>query len=110
MGFHVGHTFDGSVDKLSLSFGRHKGPQGSGVRSKTLRAGQHVRIDGRDEVFLILRVDKTRHLADLLRQGAVRKVQAGVPMALLSAVESSAPQAGDNFKGTDDAELSEQAS
>ncbi|UWZ86561.1 hypothetical protein [Occallatibacter riparius] len=93
-----------------MSVGRRKGPQASAVPKNALRAGQHVRIDGREEVFLILRVDKIRHLADLLRQGAVRKVQAGVPLALLSAVESAASQTGDTSQAIDNAQLSEQAS
>lgn len=48
-----------------------------------IHAGQHVCIEGRDEVFVVLRVDRKRHLADLLRLGAVHKVEAGVPLTLL---------------------------
>ena len=106
----MGNTFDSGVDKLGSSLGRHNGSQQPSVPTKALRAGQQVRIDGRDEVYLILRVDKTRHLADLLRQGAVRKVQAGVPLALLSAVDMSAGQTRDAAESVDDSQLSEQAS
>ncbi|HEY3706563.1 MAG TPA: hypothetical protein VGL22_15990 [Terracidiphilus sp.] len=73
-----------------MSDGRQKSqPQLSVVRTPAPRAGQYVRIGGREEVFLILRVDKTRHLADLLRRGAVRKVEGGVPLALLRVVPSA---------------------
>jgi hypothetical protein len=106
----VGNTLNGSVDKSVLSVGKRNGMAESSVARKTLRTGQHVRIDGRDEVYLILRVDKTRHLADLLRQGAVRKVQAGVPLALLSLVDTSTTEAGNAAGAVDDAQLSQQAS
>jgi hypothetical protein len=69
------------------------------------RAGQHVRVAGRGEVFLILRVDRKRHLADLLSHGAVRKVEQGVPLALLRVVE---PNAGDTGHGA--SKLSREAS
>ncbi len=52
----------------------------------TPRTGQKVQIDGRSEVFVVLRVDARRQLADLLRQGSVRKVEAGIPLALLRVV------------------------
>jgi hypothetical protein len=83
-------------------------------RNQFPRAGQHVRIDGRDEVFVILRVDKTRHLADLLRQGSVRKVESGIPLALLcvvpheSLLEGSDPDL--DFYPDLDLDLSERAS
>ena len=100
----MGNTDLNSIDKLALSVGRQKSQQQS---TTTPRAGQYVRIGDRDEVFLVLRVDKTRHLADLLRQGAVHKVQAGVPLALLSVVDTSASRAEES---SEDAQLSEQAS
>jgi hypothetical protein len=46
-----------------------------------------VQIAGRKEVFVVLRVDRQRHLADLLRHGSVNKVEAGVPVASLRPVE-----------------------
>lgn len=70
------------------------------------RPGQHVQIDGRDEVFVILRIDKTRHLADLLRQGAVRRVEFGIPLALLRVVRSAAAA----LESIDKNDLTEQAS
>jgi hypothetical protein len=79
--------------------------QTSATQAGSLRAGQHVRIAGRGEVFLILRVDRARHLADLLRHGAVRKVEPGVRLALLRVVESNAEDTG---RGT--TKLSRQAS
>jgi len=45
-----------------------------------------VRIDGESEVFTVLRVDRERHLADLLRDGPVRKMETGVPIASLIVV------------------------
>jgi hypothetical protein len=110
LGFCVGHTFNDNSNKLALCVGGPNRQHESSVQNKTLRAGQHVRIDGRAEVYLILRVDRTRHLADLLRQGAVRKVQAGVPLALLTAVYVAAARTGELSEADDDAQFSEQAS
>lgn len=54
---------------------------------ETPRVGQHVRIEGRrDQVFVVLRVDEARHVADLLRLGSVHKIEAGVPLASLRLV------------------------
>jgi hypothetical protein len=107
----VGNTIIRSVDKSALSSGGHnRQQQVSTSQAGSPRAGLHVRIAGRDEIFLILRVDRTRHLADLLRHGAVRKVQAGVPLALLHVVETKAAPTGKSLESRDDSELSEQAS
>jgi hypothetical protein len=51
--------------------------------------GQRVQIEGAGEVCVVLRIDHRRHLADLLRLGAVRKVETGIPLALLTAAEDS---------------------
>ena len=53
------------------------------------RVGGLVLIEGRKETFLVLRIDQDRHLADLLRLGTVRKVEAGIPLALLRPVLES---------------------
>lgn len=45
-----------------------------------------MKIDGEKEVFTLLRVDGERHVADLLRDGKVRKVETGIPLALLRVV------------------------
>lgn len=50
-----------------------------------------MRVDGREEVFVILRVDKTRNIADLLRLGAVHKVESGVPLSLLRVAAKERP-------------------
>ena len=55
------------------------------------RIGQKVQIEGRNEVFVVLRVDGQRQLADLLRHGAVRRVEAGIPLALLRVVKEAEP-------------------
>jgi hypothetical protein len=34
-------------------------------------------------MFVILRIDEERHLADLLRLGSVHKVESGVPLGTL---------------------------
>lgn len=52
-------------------------------RTSPWRAGQRVRIAGEREVFTVLRVDPHRYLADLLREGAVHTVEAGIPLAVL---------------------------
>jgi hypothetical protein len=49
-----------------------------------------VQIDGRQEVFVVLRVDPETRLADLLGQGTVRKIETGVPVDLLKPL----PEAG----------------
>jgi hypothetical protein len=54
--------------------------------------GQRVQIEAGREVFVVLRVDHQRHLADLLRPGAVRKV----PLVLLTLADE--PQAMDEMK------------
>jgi hypothetical protein len=55
-------------------------------RCNPLLPGQQVQIEGRDEVFVVLRVDHARHLADLLRKCKVRKVETGIPLVLLRLV------------------------
>jgi hypothetical protein len=53
----------------------------------TPRVGQQVEIVGRrDDVFVVLRVDESRHLADLLRLGPVHKMETGVPLTALRVV------------------------
>lgn len=51
--------------------------------------GQNVQLEGRKEVFVVLRVDLARHVADLLRLGSVRKVEAGISLMLLHPVNAS---------------------
>jgi hypothetical protein len=48
-----------------------------------VRAGLRVTVEGESDLFTVLRVDRTRYLADLLRDGAVRKVQSNIPLTLL---------------------------
>lgn len=48
-----------------------------------IHAGQRVHIDGRPEEYVVLHIDRQRHLADVLRQTTVRRVEIGVPLALL---------------------------
>ena len=59
---------------------------GGHVVEPVVRVGGLVRVDGHKETFLVLRIDHERHLADLLRQGTVRKVEAGIPLTLLRPV------------------------
>ena len=65
---------------------RQSSSKPSGAYGFTPRAGLRVQIEGRSEVFIVLRVDKARHLTDLLRLGRVRKVESGIPAALLRVV------------------------
>jgi hypothetical protein len=51
-----------------------------------VRAGQRVRLDGEPGIYTVLRVDPRRHLADILREGDLHKVEAGIPVALLHAL------------------------
>ena len=52
-----------------------------------LRTGQRVQIQGETGEFTILRVDRERHVADLLPDGAIRKIEAGIPLSLLQVKE-----------------------
>jgi hypothetical protein len=54
-----------------------------------VRAEQRVRLDGEPGIYTVLRIDPRRHLADLLREGDVRKVETGIPFALLHALNES---------------------
>jgi hypothetical protein len=69
---------------------------GSPASAPLFHAGQKVRLQGREEAFIVLRVDRKRHLADLLREGSVRKVETGIPLALLRPPEE--PEAVGEFE------------
>jgi hypothetical protein len=73
---------------------KHAHTRGRGTWN--LRPGQRVRIDGERDTFIVLRVDTQRHLADLLRDGEVRKVEGGIPMSVLRVV--SEPGDRDEFE------------
>lgn len=76
---------------FSARLGQDQFSTGSGAQTNFARAGQQVQIVGRDDVYIVLRVDKKRHLADLLGQGSVRKVETGIPLALLRVVAEPGP-------------------
>lgn len=83
----------GTAVKRSAILGRFSAGTGKenlsatpGGQTNTIRAGQQVNIEGGAETYVVLRVDKSRHLADLLGQGSVRKVETGIPLALLRVV------------------------
>jgi hypothetical protein len=57
-----------------------------------LLPGQRVRIEGRNGEFLVLHVDQTRHVADLLRTGPVSKVQTGIPIASICVIGRPYPE------------------
>lgn len=76
---------------LSSKSGKEHAASSGNPAVSPIHAGQHVRIDGKDEVFVVLRIDRTRHLADLLRLGAVHKVEAGVPLTLLRVTQEPEP-------------------
>jgi hypothetical protein len=76
------------IDILVLSYSGHR-PHFDRLKqenSKAIRPGQQVRIDGRREIFVVLRIDRERHLADLLRQGSLRTVQSGIHLSALRVV------------------------
>jgi hypothetical protein len=76
------------IDLLVLSSKRLKGKTAKVETGEetAVYAGMHVQVQGHDETFLVLRVDRERHLADLLRYGKVNKVETGVPLTLLRVV------------------------
>jgi len=45
--------------------------------------GQRVCVMGERGEYMIIRVDRKRHLADLMHMGAVRRVEEGVPLQAL---------------------------
>jgi hypothetical protein len=48
-----------------------------------VHVGMRVTIERRTEYFIVLRIDRERNLADLMRLGPLRKVENGIPLALL---------------------------
>ncbi|UWZ86419.1 hypothetical protein [Occallatibacter riparius] len=54
------------------------------MQNRPIIPGQKVQIEGVGEICVVLRVDHLRHLADLLRLGTLRKVETGIPLALLT--------------------------
>jgi hypothetical protein len=54
--------------------------------------GQCVQIEEGGEVFILLRVDRKRHLADLLRPSSVNKVETGIPLAALRLFREPIPE------------------
>ena len=82
-------TFESCVEDFILSARRQKShfQREASRRMDTPRIGQRVQIEGlRDQVFVVLKIDTARHLADLLRLGAVHKMESGVPLAALRVV------------------------
>ena len=65
------------------------------LKSSDIIPGQKVQIEGAGPVCVVLRVDRQRHLADLLRLGALRKVESGIPLALLTPADESNQQSDD---------------
>ena len=59
--------------------------------------GRRVQIEGAGDVCVVLHVDRVRHVAELLRLGAVRTVESGIPLVLLTPVEQE-PEAMDEMK------------
>ena len=57
-----------------------------------LLPGQRVRIEGRNEEFLVLQVDQNLRVADLLRTGSVSRVLAGIPIASMCVVSEPYPE------------------
>ncbi len=47
------------------------------------RVGQGVRIDARDDVFVVLRTDLDRGTADVLRVSGVRQIEGGIPLGMM---------------------------
>jgi hypothetical protein len=57
-----------------------------------LLPGQRVRIEGRNEEFLVLQVDQNLRVAQLLRTGSVSKVLSGISIALMCVVSEPYPE------------------
>lgn len=61
--------------------------RGNAVKSEpgvgSPRAGKRVRVEGRSEDFIVLRVDAERQTADLLSEGHVRQIVEDVPWLIL---------------------------
>lgn len=63
----------------------------AGRRGSDLLPGQTVQIGGAGEEFVVLRVDRERRVADLLRKGSVSSVETGIPLMLLTLLSDPAP-------------------
>jgi hypothetical protein len=59
-------------------------------RERFLQPGQRVQIRGEQEVFTVLRIDSRRHLVDLMHDGALHKVEGGIPIFALRALSEPA--------------------
>lgn len=52
-----------------------------------VRPGQKVQRDGHPDLYVVLRVDRERLVAELLHLDAIRKVISGIPLSSLKVVE-----------------------
>ena len=50
-----------------------------------VRVGEHVEIDGRDGLFVVLRLEPEREVADLLQIDGGRRIENDVPLASIRA-------------------------
>ncbi len=52
--------------------------------------GKRVRVNGEDGEFMVIRVDRSRNSADLMKMTGIRRVEEGVPLAALRPVNDAA--------------------
>ena len=52
-------------------------------RMGPVNIGERVQIDGRDGIFVVLRVDTDRGAADLLLMSGVRRIESNIPLGTI---------------------------
>jgi hypothetical protein len=58
----------------------------AGMLTPPPKTGQRVRVVGSDQEYMVIRVDRKRHMADLMRMSAVPRVESGVLLVALRPV------------------------
>jgi hypothetical protein len=61
-----------------------------GVASEILAVGKRVQVAGEEGEFMVIRVDRERRSADLMKMTGIRRVEEGVPLTALRVVKDDA--------------------
>jgi hypothetical protein len=87
----------GKSRDLSVETGIRNGRE---VEAKTcseelggLPAGERIQIDGREEVFVVLRTDRDRRTVDVLQISGLRQIVGGIPLASVRVLNDRNPLA-----------------
>lgn len=85
----------GKSRDLSVETGIRNGRE---VEAKTaevggLPAGERIQIDGREEVFVVLRTDQDRGTVDVLQISGLRQIVGGIPVGSVRVLNDRNPLA-----------------